>query len=273
VSAEAIEEAIVLNGVSVQMNSHAFRAGRLFVADPAWAKSLKRQRLGAVQVQPELTGEARALVGSVAAPGSGELERLLAIRVPELCAYQSAAYAREYVELVKRVREVEAAAVSGETRLSEGVARYMFKLMAYKDEYEVARLHLTNDLATALAAEFPGGVRVRYNLHPPLLRALGWKRKIKLGKWFDRAFRLLVAMRGLRGTALDPFGYAEVRRVERALPGEYRALVEKALIGLSPETYERAVKLANLPDVIRGYEAIKLRNVQRFRDGVRALGF
>ncbi len=149
----------------------------------------------------------------------------------------------------------------------------MFKLMAYKDEYEVARLHLTNDLATALAAEFPGGVTVQYNLHPPLLRALGWKRKIKLGRWFDRAFRLLVAMRGLRGTALDPFGYAEVRRVERALPGEYRALVEKALIGLSPETYERAVKLANLPDVIRGYEEIKLRNVRRFRDEVRALGF
>src|SRR2546425_186852 len=158
VSAPAIEEAIVLNGVSVQMNSHAFRAGRLFVADPPWAKGLKRQRLGPVQGQPELTGEARALVGSVAAPGSGELERLLAIRVPELCAYQSAAYAREDVELVKRVREGEAAAGSGETRLSEGVARYMFKLMAYKDEYEEARLHLTNDLATALAAEFPGGV-------------------------------------------------------------------------------------------------------------------
>src|SRR2546427_708278 len=134
VSAPAIEEAIVLNGVSVQMNSHAFRAGRLFVADPAWAKGLKRQRLGARQVQPELTGEAPALVGSGAAPGSGELERLLAIRVPELCAYQSAAYAREYVELVKRVREVEAAAVSGETRLSEGGARDMFKVMAYKDQ-------------------------------------------------------------------------------------------------------------------------------------------
>jgi len=271
VSAEAIEEAIVLNGVSVQMNTHAFRAGRLFVGDPVWAKSLRRRRLGAVEVRPELGREARALVEHVGA--TGELRRLLELRVPELCAYASAAYAREYVEFVRRVYLAEAAMVPGETRLSEGVARYLFKLMAYKDEYEVARLHLAQDLATALAAEFPGGVTVRYNLHPPFLRALGMTRKLKLGKWFDGVFRLLVGLRRLRGTALDPFGYAEVRRVERALPGEYRALVEKALVSLSPETYEAAVKLANLPDVIRGYEAIKLRNVGRFRDEVRALGF
>ncbi len=271
VSAEAIEEAIVLNGVSVQMNTHAFRAGRLFVGDPVWAKSLRRRRLGAVEVRPELGREARALVEQVGA--TGELRRLLEIRVPELCAYASPAYAREYVEFVRRVHLAEAAMVPGETRLSEGVARYLFKLMAYKDEYEVARLHLAQDLATALAAEFPGGVTVRYHLHPPFLRALGMTRKLKLGKWFDGVFRLLVGLRRLRGTALDPFGYAEVRRVERALPGEYRALVEKALVSLSPETYEAAVKLAHLPDVIRGYEAIKLRNVGRFRDEVRALGF
>src|SRR5439155_14125563 len=203
----------------------------------------------------------------------GELRRLLEIRIPELIDYQDPSYARQYVEFVKRVAVGERAAVPGETRLAEGVARHLLKLMAYKDEYGVARLHLKAALTRALADAFPWGAAVQYNLHPPLLRALGWKRKIKLGRWFDRAFRLLVAMRGLRGTVLDPFGYAEVRRVERALPGEYRALVEKALIGLSPETYERAVKLANLPDVIRGYEAIKLRNVQRFRDGVRALGF
>ncbi len=114
---------------------------------------------------------------------------------------------------------------------------------------------------------------MQYNLHPPLLRALGMTRKLKLGKWFDGVFRLLVALRRLRGTVFDPFGYAEVRRVERALPSEYRALVEKALVALSPETYESAVRLANLPDVIRGYEGIKLRNVGRFRDEVRALGF
>ena len=271
VSADAIEDAIKLNGVSVQMNTQAFRAGRLLVADPAWVQTVTRQRLGAVASTPELSKEARALVDRVDA--AEELRRLLEIRVPELIAYQSAAYALEYVGFVRRVREAEAAAVPGETRLSEAVARYLFKLMAYKDEYEVARLHLKTDIARALEAEFPGGVTLQYNLHPPIFRALGLKRKIKLGTWFERCFRTLAAMKTLRGTWIDPFGFAAVRRMERQLPGEYRGLVDKALVGLSPESYERAVKLASLPDVIRGYEDIKLENVQRFRDQVRALGF
>ena len=218
-----------------------------------------------------LTAEARALVDTVG--GEGELRRLLEIRVPELIAYQNAGYARTYVEFVARVAAAERAAVPGEGALTEGVARHLFKLMAYKDEYEVARLHLANGLAAQLAEEYPDGVEVRYALHPPLLRAMGLKKKIKLGRWFDGAFRALVTMRGLRGTALDPFGRAEVRRVERELIGEYQALIDKALVGLSPESHARAVKLANLPDVIRGYEQIKLRNVKRFREEVRALGF
>jgi indolepyruvate ferredoxin oxidoreductase len=271
VSAAAIEEAIVLNGVSVSMNTHAFRAGRLAVADPGWVATLKKPRVGEVAVAPVLTAEARALVDRVGA--TGELRRLLEIRVPELIAYQDARYAEPYVDFVKRVAEAEGRGVPGQTRLSEAVARYLFKLMAYKDEYEVARLHLRNDLAGALAGEFPDGVKVQYNLHPPLLRAMGLKKKIRLGTWFDPAFKLLYAMRGLRGGALDVFGRAEVRRVERALIDEYRALVEKAMAGLSPESYDRAVKLAALPDVVRGYEDIKLRNVGKFREQVKALGY
>ncbi|MEK6667096.1 MAG: indolepyruvate ferredoxin oxidoreductase family protein, partial [candidate division NC10 bacterium] len=271
VSAAAIEEAIVLNGVAVQMNTQAFRAGRLLVVDPEWVKTLKKPRLGAVEAGSALTAEARSLADSTGA--TGELRRLLETRVPELIAYQNAAYAREYVEFVKRVLDAERRAVSDETRLGAAVARYLYKLMAYKDEYEVARLHLKPEVATSLAAEFPGGVKIQYHLQPPILRALGLKGKIKLGTWFDGAFRLLIALRGLRGTALDPFGRAEVRRVERALIGEYRSLIEKALADLSNGTYERAVKLATLPDLIRGYEEIKLRNVERFRDEVRALGF
>jgi indolepyruvate ferredoxin oxidoreductase len=253
------------------MNTQAFRAGRLLVVDPEWVKTLKKSRLGAVEVAPALSAEAQRLVDSVGA--TGELRRLLEIRAPELIAYQNAGYAREYVEFVKRVFDAERRALPGETRLSEAVARYLYKLMAYKDEYEVARLHLRPEVATSLAAEFPGGVKIQYHLQPPILRALGLKKKIRLGKWFDGAFRLLVALRGLRGTALDPFGRAEVRQVERALIGEYRSLIEKALADLSNGTYERAVKLAGLPDLIRGYEEIKLRNVERFRDEVRALRF
>jgi indolepyruvate ferredoxin oxidoreductase len=270
VSASAIEQAITLNGVSVQMNMQAFRAGRLAVADPQWLRSVRAKRVGAVEATAALTGQAQALVDSVGA--TGEVERLLRIRVPELIAYQDAAYAREYVTFVKRVLDRERAAMPGESRLTEGVARHLFKLMAYKDEYEVARLHLRADVADALAEEFPGGVRLAYNLHPPILRALGWKSKIRFGRWFDHVFRALYAMRGRRGGALDPFGRAAVRRVERELPGEYRALVDKALAGLGPATYDRAVKLANLPDVIRGYEDIKLRNVEKFRAEVRSLG-
>ena len=270
-AAAAIEEAITLNGVSVQMNTQAFRVGRLAVADPAWLASVRPRRVGAVETAPVLTPEARALVDAVAA--TGELKRLLEIRVPELIAYQDAAYARDYVAFVRKVADAERARVPGETRLSEAVARYLYKLMAYKDEYEVARLHLRADVERALAEEFPGGVKLQYNLHPPMLRALGMTRKLRFGKWFDGAFRTLVGMRKLRGTALDPFGRAHVRRVERALPAEYRALVEKAMVDLGPETYDRAVKLAALPDLIRGYEDIKLRNVQRFRDEVRSLGF
>ena len=272
VAAAAIEQAITLNGVAVAMNTHAFRAGRLLVADPTWLSTIKRHRMGAIETTTTpLTARARTMVERVG--GDGELRRLLEVRVPELIDYQDERYARAYVDFVARVRTAEQAALPGETRLSEAVARYLFKLMAYKDEYEVARLHLKVDLARSLAEEFPGGVRVQYNLHPPLLRALGLTRKLKFGAtWFDGAFRALRSMKGLRGTALDPFGRAAVRRVERALPGEYRAMIERALGRLSRDTYERAVRAARLPDVIRGYEDIKLRNVDKYREEVRALG-
>jgi indolepyruvate ferredoxin oxidoreductase len=255
--------------VSVEANVQAFRAGRLAVVDPVWAGSLRRPRLGAAEAVPALSPEARALVGRVGA--SGELLRLLEIRVPELIAYQNAGYARAYVDFVRKVREAEQAAVPGETRLSEAVARFLFKLMAYKDEYEVARLHLMTGLSDQLARRYPGGFRMAYHLHPPLLRGLGLKRKLGLGRWVTGLFRLLVALRGLRGTRLDVFGYAGVRRLERALPGEYRALIQEALGGLSRESYERAVARAELPDLIRGYEAIKLRSAERFREEARRL--
>ena len=130
--------------------------------------------------------------------------------------------------------------------------------MAYKDEYEVARLHLDAALEAELRARFGEPIRFFWHLHPPLLRALGLKKKLKLGAWFAPAFKALRGLRGLRGTPLDVFGYAEIRRVERALVGEYRGLIETALARLGPETHDRAVAIAELPDEIRGYEAIKM---------------
>jgi indolepyruvate ferredoxin oxidoreductase len=271
IDAAAIERAIGLNGVAVQMNTQAFRLGRRVVADPAWLRERAPGRNGALSSPPRLSRAARKLIDSVAA--EGELRRLLEIRVPELSAYQSASYAREYIAFVARVRAAERAAAPGQTRLSEAVARYLFKLMAYKDEYEVARLHLNGGLRQSLAGTFGAGARLRYHLHPPFLRALGWSKKIKLGKWFEIGYQILMRAKVLRGTRLDPFGYAAIRQLERALIGEYRGLVEQALTELSPATYERAVELAGLPDMIRGYEQIKLRNVERFRAAARELGF
>jgi indolepyruvate ferredoxin oxidoreductase len=193
------------------------------------------------------------------------------VRVPELIAYQDAAYARRYVEFVGRVAAAERAAVPGEARLAEAVARYLYKLMAYKDEYEVARLHLRPEVRESIRAELGEGA-VRYQLHPPVLRALGLRRKLALGSWVESLFRALVPLRRLRGTPFDPFGYARVRRVERELVDEYRGMVERALEGLGPATHERAVRIASLPDVVRGYEDVKLRSVRRFREEARALG-
>jgi indolepyruvate ferredoxin oxidoreductase len=164
----------------------------------------------------------------------GELRRLLEVRVPELIEYQSERMRPSTWTTSHACAPPSRRGWPGETRLSEAVARYLFKLMAYKDEYEVARLHLKADLGRTLAEEFPGGVKVQYNLHPPLLRALGLERKLKFGRVVRRRVPRARPMKGLRGTALDPFGRAAVRRVERALPGEYRALVDRALADLSP---------------------------------------
>jgi len=270
ITAASIEKAIRLNGVAVEMNVQAFRWGRMAVVDRKHVEAAVAQATTQAAEQPRaLTAEAQALVDATGA--TGELRRLLEIRVPELIAYQSAAYAREYVDFVRRVAQVEAERAPGRRGLAEATARYLYKLMAYKDEYEVARLHLDAAVEGQLRAKFGPQVRTYWHLHPPLLRALGLKKKLRLGAWFTPAFRLLRAMKGLRGTRLDVFGYAEIRRVERALVGEYRQYLETALVRLTPVTHDAAVALAELPDEIRGYEHVKMENVERFRDKAKQL--
>ena len=270
-SADAIERAIELNGVKVEDNQHAFRAGRLAVADRDWLAGLDVKRVGEVEAPVERSAAAQALIDSLSA--EGELKRLIEIRVPELIAYQNEAYARRYVDDVQRVYAAEQAACPGQIDLSQAVARYLFKLMAYKDEYEVARLSLKPEAREALKTQFGERARVQYHLQPPLLKALGLKRKIQVGRWFDIVYRALRQMRFLRGTAFDPFGYDRVRRVERDLIAQYRRLVFAAIEDLSADNYARAVELARLPDMIRGYDEVKLGNVERFWEKVRGLGF
>ena len=206
-------------------------------------------------------------------PFEGELKRLLEIRVPELIAYQNEDYARRYVEDVRRVYAAEQASCPGVTDLSEAVARYLFKLMAYKDEYEVARLSLKPAARAALRDQFGARARMHYHLHPPFLKHFGLKRKIKLGRWFDGVYRGLHVLRFLRGTPFDLFGYDRVRRVERDLIVQYRRFIFEAIETLDTDSHARAVELAELPDMIRGYDSVKLGNVERFWDAVRALGF
>jgi indolepyruvate ferredoxin oxidoreductase len=270
VSAEALEEAIRLNGAAVDKNLAAFAWGRAVVAAPDAVERATRPPEEVVPVRDPSPSE-RELVDLAVDGDQGELRRLAEVRVPELVAYQDEAYARRWAEVVRRAHVAEQERAPGHSRVAETVARQLFKLMAYKDEYEVARLHLDAVEQAKLRAEFGEDVKVAFNLHPPLLRAMGLKRKLKLGGWFVPAFRSLRRMRHLRGTRLDPFGRAEVRRVERELVGEYEALVDEALTLLTPDTHDTAVELLELPDLIRGYEDIKLRNIALYRKRAEAI--
>jgi indolepyruvate ferredoxin oxidoreductase len=261
-SADALQQAIRLNGAAVEKNLAAFAWGRAVVAAPEAVRVVLEGEAPAPL--PPLEGEALEIVEGSGT--SGELRRLLSVRVVELMAYQGAALARRYVEDVVAVARLERErGAPGETAIAEAYARGLFKLMAYKDEYEVARLHLDAVEQARVRGEFGEGAKVYVMLHPPALRAMGLKHKIKLRRTARPTFRALKAMKGLRGTRLDPFGRAEVRRVERALPNEYRALMARALERLTPVTHETVAEIAELPDVVRGYEDIKLANVEKFR--------
>ncbi|HEV2812280.1 MAG TPA: DUF6537 domain-containing protein, partial [Solirubrobacteraceae bacterium] len=266
VSADAIEQAIRLNGAAVEKSLSAFRWGRASIAQP----ELVHDVLNPVEPEPVVDGRALEILEGTGA--TGELRRLLAVRIPDLVAYKSAKYARSYADAVMAVARAEAErGAPGETAVAEAYARGLYKLMSYKDEYEVARLHLDSVERAKVTKEFGEGAKVYFMLHPPLLRALGLKRKLKLGPWFTPGFRMLRRMKRLRGTPVDVFGYAKVRRVERALIGEYRELVDRSLSELRPETHTTVAKIAALPDVVRGYEEIKLRNVERYRAEVEKL--
>jgi indolepyruvate ferredoxin oxidoreductase len=263
ISSAAIERAIELNGVAVDMNTQAFRIGRKIALDPAFLDSLHIERLGRVKREAKASKKAAKLIGAVANP-SEELERLLNIRVPDLIAYQDVDYAQSYVDFVAKVRSAELA-VGNDDRLSEATARYLHKLMAYKDEYEVARLHRSKEFQAAIKEQFGDETKVTYKLHPPMARRLGLKNKIGLGRTGDASFMVLARMKKLRGKAADPFGRTQHRQMERELIEEYRSTIEGLLANLSTDNVDRAVEIAELPDMIRGYEDIKEANVEAYR--------
>jgi len=271
VAAASLEAAISLNGVAVDRNLQAFRYGRLFAHDPAAVRAL----LGtpAPTDEEERSRYSRRLgapYDRLVARASGlpeAVRRPLTMRLGELVEYQDAAYAERYLERVLAAHEREREVMPGRSDLAVAVVRGLYKLMAYKDEYEVARLLLKEEWVQRLRRTFVEP-RVRYNLHPPFLRDRGLRRKLELGAWFRPVLRLLVPMRRLRGTRFDPFGRTAVRRLERELVGWYEELVDEILRELSPANYEAGVQLAGVPDRIRGYEELKLRSARAARENV-----
>ncbi|MHB1328492.1 MAG: indolepyruvate ferredoxin oxidoreductase family protein [Gemmatimonadales bacterium] len=271
IASQQIEAAIVLNGASATMNIQSFRLGRRLVADPSWRPEIPAAPESSTAkpvTPPALPAPLQSRIQAAAT--SPELERLMTSRAADLIGYQNVSYAERYLAFVEQVAERERTLGLG-TELAEAVARYFYKLMAYKDEYEVARLMLDPAFQTSLDDAVGAGAAIQFRLHPPVLRAMGLKRKLALGAWFRPAFRLLRAVRGLRGSWLDPFGRDAIRRVERELIGEYREMIEAELAGLSEATHARAVALARLPDMIRGYEGVKRGNIERYRSAVRDL--
>ncbi len=249
-SAEAMEKAIEMNGVAVPDNLAAFRWGR-------WAAT-----------------DADA-VEKFAAPGRGSdpvhalstnLDDIIDRRAAFLTAYQNVAYAKRYRTQIEGVRAAEEAAKPGETALTEAVARALFKLMAYKDEYEVARLYTDGTFKKAIAATFEGDYKLKFHLAPPLLNkpdpATGRPAKSEYGPWMMKGFTLLAALKGLRGTAFDVFGYSEERRTERQLIADYEAVVGEIVEKLDAGRHTTALALASVPEKIRGYGPVKERNLE-----------
>ncbi|MGO4331769.1 indolepyruvate ferredoxin oxidoreductase family protein [Cupriavidus sp. M-11] len=247
-SHEALMRAIELNGVQVQSNKAAFEWGRQCAHD----MSKVPLRMPDTQV-----------IQFTRKPSLAELIRKHAAF---LTAYQNAAYAAQYETFIASVQAVEGHA--GGNRLAEAVARSLFKLMAYKDEYEVARLHTDASFRQQIEGMFEGKVRIVHHLAPPLFarkNADGEPVKTAYGPWMRSAFHVLAKLKGLRGTAFDPFGYTAERRDERALIGEYRECIETILDSLNKQNLDLALEIARLPQEIRGYGHVKGRNLAATR--------
>src|SRR4029450_10921640 len=245
--------AIELNGVAVQANRAAFEWGRCAAHD---LEAVRRIAFPDSNKVIELKRIASTL------------DDIVARRAEFLTGYQNAAYARRYTDLVERVRRVESDRLQS-TKLTEAVARYYFKVLAYKDEYEVARLHADPAFRERIASQCEGDYRLSFHLAPPLLARpdpnTGRIRKMQFGPWMMSVFKVLARLKFLRGTALDVFGHTAERRAERALIGEYEALVDEVLARLTSENRDVAIQLASLPEEIRGYGHIRERSLSTVR--------
>jgi indolepyruvate ferredoxin oxidoreductase len=267
VSFEALMKAIELNGAAIEMNKTAFAWGRMAAHD---LDAVKRAAgIAPPPLAADFMGDA-ALATSAAFSGDGNvaqtLDQAIALRAKFLTEYQDAKYAAQYTQLMQRVRRTENEKAGGRAGLSEAVARYLFKLMAYKDEYEVARLYTTGDFEKRVRDTFDGDIKVKFHLAPPIFAkkdADGHGRKSEYGPWVFTAFKLLKRFKFLRGGVFDVFGKTAERRMERQLIVDYRSLLEELLNGLSLDNHDLAVQLARIPEQIRGYGHVKEAHLAR----------
>jgi indolepyruvate ferredoxin oxidoreductase len=257
-AAQSLERAIELNGVAVDFNRRSFIWGRHAAVDLERVKRAARP----------------ADVIPIEEHFSRNLDELVERRAKFLTDYQDAAYAARYRALVERVKKIEAER-AGSSKLAEAVARGYHRLLAYKDEYEVARLHADGALQKRIAGMFEGDYSVAFHLAPPLFARVdpltGEPRKIRFGAWVLPLFGALKRLKGLRGTPFDPFGYTEERRLERALIAEYERTVGELLAQLSGQNHALAVQIASLPEEMRGFGPIKKRNVAAAREKLQQL--
>jgi indolepyruvate ferredoxin oxidoreductase len=256
VSSAAILRAIELNDVAIESNTKSFMWGRRAAHDEARVKELAKP----------------AEIIPITQHISKTPDEIVARRVDELTAYQDEKYAARYRSLVERVKRRETEVIGAAPalhKLTEAVARYYFKLLAYKDEYEVARLYATPEFMQRVNANFEGEFKLKFHLAPPLIAkphpSTGEPKKIEFGAWMLPAFRVLAKLKGLRGTALDIFGYTEERKMERQLIADYERDIGELLSGLTADNHATAVAIASLPEQIRGYGHIKTANATKVR--------
>jgi indolepyruvate ferredoxin oxidoreductase len=247
-SLEALERAIELNGVAVETSKRTFAWGRLAA-----------HNLAAVQAAAKPTLR-------VEKPVARTLSEIVAKRVELLTAYQDKAYAERYRAFVEKVARTEKDQAPGRSGLAEAVAKSLYKLMAYKDEYEVARLYTDGEFLKKLGSQFEGDYKLTFHLAPPLFAerdpATGQLKKREYGAWVMPAFRMLASLRRLRGTRLDIFGYTAERRMERRLIGEYEATIDSVLASLDQDNHAMAVQIAAVPETMRGFGHVKEKNVK-----------
>ncbi len=285
VSLDALSRAIELNAAAIDMNKRAFSWGRYAAHDLAFvrrAAGLDDNTAASIDARaasslPGFAGQAPGMGGLASAASlpindqhlSTTLDEMLARRRVFLTDYQNADYAQRYLNLVARVRSAEQSKTPGATTLTEAVARYAFKLMAYKDEYEVARLYSQPEFWAQIGKTFDGEFKVHFNLAPPLFSnkdADGNLLKSEYGPWIRHAFKLLKNFKFLRGTALDPFGRTDERRMERQLIVDYTVTVEELIGGLNRDNHRLAVQLAQIPEHIRGFGHVKEQHLKAARE-------